>query len=155
MKIVARGYYDVVGVDQGGLSCPEDSLSVQASKDDCDINNIVKKYLRTGELPGARQAAYLDLCALPNYQEALNTVIAAEEAFMMLPADVRREFDNDPSKVVSFLDDDRNYQKAVSMGLVTPRQPSNGIPAAGQAAPGGVPASPKEPPAGGPNNTST
>jgi len=141
--VIARSYFDAVGASNVGLDCKDPSKAIQSAKEECDLNVIVKKYLRTGELPNARQSAYIDLSGLPNYQEALNTVIAAEEAFYSLPAEVRREFDNDPTKLVSFVADNKNYAKAVELGLI-PRKPLPAPPkAAGQAAPGGVPASPQ------------
>lgn len=139
---VARSYYDAVGASTVGLDCKDPSKAVQAAKEECDLNVIVKKYLRTGELPKARQGAYIDLVALPDYQVALNTVIAAEEAFYSLPADVRREFDNDPTKLVSFVGDNKNYARALELGLIPPKARAGGPASApGQGAPGGVPAS--------------
>lgn len=101
-----------------GLKCEDKSLAVQASKDECDINTIVKKYLRTGELPGIRQVVYADISGLTDLQDALNTVIKAEEGFAALPAETRRFFDNDPVKLVEFAQDPANKEKAIELGLV-------------------------------------
>lgn len=145
---VARAYFDAVGVSNVGLKCEDPSRTVQASKDECDLNVIIKKYLRTGELPEARKAAYMDLSEIPDLKGALDTVIAAEEAFMSLPASVRRYFDNDPVKLVEFSSDDKNYAKAAELGLVTPRKLPDPVPP-GQGAPA------PQPPAGGPNKPTT
>lgn len=149
-KPVARDYFDAVGNSNVGVSCPEPTRAVQSAKADCDINTIVSKYLRTGELPNARQEAYLDLIAVPSYHDALNGVILAEEAFMALPAEVRTAFDNDPAKLIAEASDVKNRAKFIKLGLISPPA---GLPppvASGQDAPGGVPASPK-PDSSGPN----
>lgn len=106
-----------------GLECTDPSLAVQASKDETDINTIVKKYLRTGELPQVKQAAYLDLSEMVSLQDALHMADAAQTAFLELPADIRRRFDNDPVKLVAFAQDDRNYAEAQKLGLIPPSQP--------------------------------
>lgn len=149
MVIVCRSFRELGSKRYADLECKDPSLAVQASKDEADLNVIVKKYLRTGELPQTRQVAYMDLSAMPNLQEALHMVADAEAAFMDIPADVRKYFDNDPVKLVAFASDDKNHAKAIELGLIPPPAPP--VSAAGQAAPGGVPASP-QPPNGGPNS---
>ena len=147
-KLIVRSYRgerESVGID-----FKDPSLAVQASKDECDLNVIIKKYLRTGELPGLRQTVYGDISKIGNLKECLDQAYAAEEAFMALPADIRRHFDNDPVKLVEFASDDSNYDKAVELGLVIPKakpvSPSQQVPSApGQGAPnavGGTPANP-------------
>lgn len=123
-KVVARAYFDVIGLDQGGLHCDDPSLAVQASKEECDINNIINKCLRTGELPEQRQGAFMALSELPDLQEAMNQVALAQEAFAALPAHVRKVFDNDPVKLVEASQDARNQQLFIDLGLAVPRQPA-------------------------------
>lgn len=147
-KIVCRSYRDVK--DKVKLTCEDPSLTVQASKDECDLNVIIRKYLRTGELPEARHAAYADLSQIGNLQDSLNSVIAAEQAFMALPAETRRYFDNDPVKLVNFAADDRNYSEAVRLGLVSSKDrvslPSQQVPSApGQGASNAVGGTPENP----------
>ena len=47
--------------------------------------------------------------------------MTAEEQFGALPANVRREFDNDPGKMLEFIQDPDNYERGVELGLFTPR----------------------------------
>lgn len=128
------------------LVCEEPSLAVQASKEECDINVIVKKYMRTGELPGVRQAIYADISHYTNLQDALHQVAAAEEGFMSLPAEVRRYFDNDPVKLIEFAQDPANNAKAIELGLAEPKPqpPRQPAPAPAPAA-GGAPVPPPPP----------
>lgn len=120
-----------------GISFEDASLTVQAPKEECDINNIISRYLRTGEPPEVRKGAYMDLSELPDFQTALEIVRVGEDAFLSLPADVRKYFDNDPSKLIAFSMDPANNAKAVELGLadkkaqsITP--PSQPIPPSGE-----------------------
>lgn len=136
MKVVARSYFDAVGSVSEGLECLSPSLAVQASKDECDINTIINKYLRTGEPPGQRTGVYMDAAQFGDLHTAMNTVIEAENMFMALPADIRKHFDNDPVKLVEFCSDPSNLTEAVRLGLAIPRQqtPSSASPVQGEKA---------------------
>ena len=107
----------------GDVSFEDKSLAVQASKEECDINNIIKRYMRTGELPGLRQAIYADISEIKDLKSSLDDAYAAQEAFMALPAEIRRRFDNDPVKLVEFSMDNKNYDEAVKLGLVIDKRP--------------------------------
>lgn len=95
-------------------------MTDQSFKDDADVNFIVKKYLKTGQITHLSQriGRYMDVSELPDLQTALTTVHNAQAAFMELPAELRKEFDNDPVKLVSFLQDPANKEKAIELGLV-------------------------------------
>jgi phage internal scaffolding protein len=47
-----------------------------------------------------------------------NTLIAAQNAFKTLPASIRKEFNNDPSQVIDFLNNPANKDKAIELGLI-------------------------------------
>lgn len=86
---------------------------------DADINQIVGKYLRTGQLPTLAKSnpQYGDFSDVPSYQESLNRVMVAEAQFMALPAAVRRECDNDPTV---FLDKVQDPDWALKHKLALP-----------------------------------
>lgn len=108
-------------------SFPKETRTKQSFQAECDINNIMAKYAKTGVLEHTRnvQGAYGDFSDVPDFQEARNRLIAAEEAFMALPAAIRKRFDNDPEQFVAFLSDDANRDEAVKLGLVQkPEEPS-------------------------------
>lgn len=97
----------------------EPSLTQQHMSAECDINNIMKRYNQTGYLnASSRMPSYGDFTSAGDYQESLNLVIQANDAFNALSADVRKQFKNDPSLFMSFMSDDANYDKAVELGLV-------------------------------------
>lgn len=108
--------------DASGLECPEPTLAQQNAKDECDINTIVRRFGLTGELPNnVRMPKYGDFTNVGTYQEAMNAVIAANESFMQLPAEVRLRFNNDAGAFVDFCSDDRNRAEAEKLGLVQPK----------------------------------
>ena len=114
---------------------------------DADINNIMKRYERTGLLDHVNQyqGDYGDYTNVPvDYHDALNFVRNSQEMFMTLPAAVRARFDNDPGAFLKFVEDPANADAMVEMGLatkVTDRQ--------GEGASGGSPEPSPETPSGG------
>lgn len=81
------------------------SKVIQSMRDEQDINNIVAKSIKTGQLPVLVGRQPIE--KLPNietYQDAMDKIVRANQAFEQLPALLRREFDNDPSKLLAALD---------------------------------------------------
>ena len=104
--------------DESGLSCPDPSRAQQNSKDEVDINMIVKRFNLTGELPaGLSVPQYADFGDVVDYHSALNMVIAADHAFLALPADIRSRFKNDAGAFVDFVSNPENRDEVVKMGL--------------------------------------
>lgn len=98
----------------------EVSRTKQAFRDQCDINKIVARFPEVsieGSMSG-RKPMFMDLTNPPDLQSAMDKVIQAEQAFMTLPAKVRKEFGNDPRALIAFLDNEDNYDEAVKLGLV-------------------------------------
>jgi len=116
----------------------EASLTDQSHVDSCDVNLIVKQYEKTGLLKnvGDGTLRYGDLTNLPTFQEAQNIVVAAKEAFAALPSKIRDRFQNDPEKLMEFIDNDENYDEAVKLGLAI--RPSPAAEPSREAAPTGA-----------------
>ncbi len=105
--------------NESGLACEEPTLAQQHFKEECDINTILQKFSITGILPEAPLSPrYGDFTDIGDYHTALNRVIAAQEEFDGLPAQIRARFDNDPAKLIEFLDDEANRPEAEKLGLV-------------------------------------
>lgn len=108
-----------------GETAKEPSLTKQAHKDECDINNIVKAFNATGvlnHLKTAEQAGvFTDLPDPFSYQDALNLTIQAQHSFSQLPSDIRARFGNDPAQFLAFTGDPANAQELINMGLATER----------------------------------
>lgn len=91
---------------------------------DADINNIVDRYHKTGVFPEQGQQLFADVSDAPSYQQAMQTVIDAEKAFMALDAKTRKRFDNDAAQMLAFLDDANNRDEAISLGMIPPPAPT-------------------------------
>lgn len=101
---------------QGGVSRTEKSHRVK-----CNINTIVNKYRKTGLCPQrGTPGFYGDFSNVPDYQTCIEQVNIAQDAFMSLPSKVRKEFDNDPAKLLKFLDNPDNRDKAIELGILPP-----------------------------------
>lgn len=100
---------------------PAEGMTKQSFQEECDINTLVKRFGITGQLPeNVRMPQYGDFSDAVDYQSALNAVLAADESFMQLPADVRARFSNDPGKFVDFCSDPKNREEAIKLGLAEP-----------------------------------
>lgn len=134
--------------DESGLRCEDPSLASQSYKEECDINFIIDRFTRTGQLPNVGQPLFADYSDIPSdFHSALNTVKAGDAAFMTLPAAVRSRFDNDPGSFLEFVANRDNYDEAVSLGLIPAKEPE--LPPAppqgrgGKKAPGKAPVEPQ------------
>ena len=84
-----------------------------------DDNNILRQFNVTGLLPEAPLSPrYGDFSGITDYHTAMNAVIAAEDGFMALPADLRARFQNDPAQLIDFLSDENNRSEAEKLGLL-------------------------------------
>jgi phage internal scaffolding protein len=105
--------------NESGLACEEPSLAQQHFKDECDINTILERFNITGMLPQAPLSPrYGDFSGVGDYHTALNRVIAAQDEFEALPAQIRARFKNDPAQLIEFLSDENNRPEAEELGLV-------------------------------------
>lgn len=124
---------DVLADPRTGELKPCPSMTKQSFVEECDINNIIKAYSRTGQLrhisAKAAMGAYQDLPDDLDYQNALGIVMAGEAAFASLPSAVRNRFGNDPEQFLAFLADPANQDEAIKMGLATDNRPAPAQPA--------------------------
>lgn len=105
--------------NESGLHCEDASLAQQHYKDECDINNILRQFNITGLLPQQTLSPrYGDFTGIGDYHTALNRVIAAQDEFEALPAQIRARFDNDPAQLIEFLQNSENRPEAEELGLV-------------------------------------
>lgn len=106
--------------DETGLYCPEESLTQQNQEADTNINNIVRRYTQTGELPvHTRPPLQEEFATVTTMQEAANLLIDAKHAFMEQPAAVRNRFNNDPAAFVEFCSNEENRDDMRKMGLMS------------------------------------
>lgn len=96
------------------------SLTKSSLKDLTDINQIVKKYARTGQWSHVsnKMPWYGDVSGISDFKSAQDKVLQAQEEFLKLPAALREEFANDPGNLIEFLRDPKNKDRAIELGLV-------------------------------------
>lgn len=108
------------------IDFPADGLTHQSFADECDINSILQSWNRTGELGHINQfsGSYLDLTDAVDFQESLNRISEAEDAFFNLDAKIRAKFHNDPVELLAFIHDKTTSKEdLISHGLITPKEP--------------------------------
>lgn len=108
--------------NESGLKCLDATRTEQHLKDETDINEIVRRFNLTGQLPtNIRMPQSGDFRNLPDFQSAMNAIVAARESFDAMPANVRARFHNDPAEFVAFCDDPDNLEEARKLGLAPPK----------------------------------
>lgn len=137
-----------VFVEQNGLNgapkawpttdCSKDKiLTVQAPKDEVDINKIMARVAKGQMIGGLENGRFMDVSEYDGLEEAIIKVQKAKEEFLSLPVEIRDRFENDPVKLIDFLSDESNRAEAEELGLVNrqePVQPASIPPAAGESA---------------------
>lgn len=98
------------------------SKTDQQWKDDVDVNHIMDRYLKNGEIPLFAKRAnvtgqYADVSNIPDLLGAYQQVEAAETALSQLPAKIRKRFQNDPQEMLSFLKDPKNLEESYELGF--------------------------------------
>ncbi len=95
------------------------SRTKQSFADECEINNIMAKFQQTGVINHAakHQATYGQADGT-TFQEAMNIVIDAQEAFSDLPSSLRSRFGNDPAAYLNFVSNEENYPEMERLGLL-------------------------------------
>lgn len=103
----------------------EKSRTKQSFAAECNINNIMKKYQKTGVLEHiARHApTYGDFTPI-DYKQAMETVAEANSMFEELPSSVRTRFSNDPAEFLAFVEEPENIDALRDMGLAKPKPPA-------------------------------
>lgn len=101
------------------------SLTQQHMKQECDVNSILERYRKTGSITHIRHTPgmYGDFTTFQDFKTNLDTVRDAFTAFEALPAHIRKRFGNDPTNLIEFISNDKNYEEAKSLGLVVTAVP--------------------------------
>lgn len=149
IKVSFRSAYIPKRVSIG--SGDEPSRTKQSFQSECDINNIMKKYEKTGLIDHVQNITgqFADCSNVLDYHAAVNFVQDAYDNFMGLPSVVRARFKNDPAQFYDFVNNPANLDEMVELGLVvrpdvSPVQqqtttPADASPKAGEAVVVGAP----------------
>lgn len=114
--------YDRRQASRAAAFVPEGrSRTIQSAKAECDINNIVRRYLTTGSLPQRNRVPLnVDFDDVVDFRSALDFVNAAQRSFDSLPSDVRKRFNNDAAAFCDFAEDAENLPQLRRWGLAPP-----------------------------------
>lgn len=104
------------------FTCEGASMTSQAHKDETDINLILSQYKRTGILThiSKHSANYMDLPSNYDYQDSMNTILQAQDAFATLPSKVREHFANDPERFLRAFGDPEQIPYLRDLGILKP-----------------------------------
>uniref|UniRef100_A0AAU8B649 Internal scaffolding protein n=2 Tax=unclassified Microvirus TaxID=338099 RepID=A0AAU8B649_9VIRU len=117
--------------------CPDPSLTDQTARDEANINRLVDRYNNTGTFydPFSRKVStprmpfFADMTQIPTDPlELQNYMAKAQEAFMTLPPNLRRAFDNNPMALVAGLSDPAVRAKLVQIGVLDAERVSGANP---------------------------
>jgi len=122
----------------------------QEFKDECDINTLMARYIRTNEMPHVNILApqYFDAAGV-DFHTHMNAVAEAKSLFAQLPSSVRNRFRNDPGHFIDFCSDPGNRKEMAEMGLLSPSATREALRPSPPSAPpaSAPPAPPAAPPA--------
>lgn len=112
-------------------SCGDELITKQEFAEECDINEILNIYKKTGVITHIMQQepVYGDLPDDTDFQSSLAVIHSASTAFDSLPSVVRRYFNNDPSELLIALSDPAMRPQLEELGILrgplTPQPPGN------------------------------
>lgn len=106
---------------RSSIAFPSVGKTKQAFREECDINNIMKKFQATGvaDFVNKRSPQYGD-CTGVDFQAAMDTIISANEMFDELPSSIRKHFNNDPAQLLDAVNDPARRSECVALGLIQP-----------------------------------
>lgn len=109
-----------------------ESMTQQHFAEEVDINNIVAKYNRSGIITHVRaaQEKFGPLPELSEYAVHLDKVAKAQQAFEMLPAELRNHFNNSIPGFFKYISEEKNFDQCVEWGIYEPKEPKVGTPTA-------------------------
>lgn len=106
-------------IARGATVNREPSKTRQSDKDSCDVNLIMKRYEKTGELPAfANSAFFADVSELGDFRAVQEKILLAKQVFDQLPADVRLSFKNDVAEFMDWASAAENRDGLVELGLI-------------------------------------
>lgn len=101
------------------------SRTKQSFRDECDVNQIMKRFKNSmgvdylSRFNGYVDGQFGDFTGVVDYRSAIDQIRQARGVFDALPAKVRARFQNDPAAFLDFVQDPKNGDELVSLGLAT------------------------------------
>lgn len=94
----------------------------QHHKKECDVNEIIKKYDRTGVITHVSkiEGRFGDMTGM-DFQAMQNKVAKANSMFEQLPYDIKKRFNQSPAELLTFMESADNRAEAIKLGLIDPQ----------------------------------
>lgn len=102
----------------------EPSMTQQTDKDETNINVIVGRFLKTGQLPTIQASAIQgDFTNALDFRQANEQLRKATESFEALPAHIQKRFAYDPAEFIDFTSKEENLPELRKLGLANEPAP--------------------------------
>jgi len=99
------------------------TITKQSFKDDCDINKIMDRFVKTGVLDHVREhGPEYGFASSDDFKASMEIIAKAQTMFEELPSKIRTKFENDPAKFLDFVQDEKNTKEMEEMGLANKNQ---------------------------------
>lgn len=94
-------------------------------QNDQNVNHIMAKYRKTGDasLLLKVKTEYGTFENFEGLSKHVSKLARAEEAFAALPQSIQKQFNWQPGEMLEFIDDPKNKEAAIKMGLFTAPKP--------------------------------
>ncbi len=100
------------------------SKTKQSFAKECDINEIMAKYQKTGAIAHVNQhGAEYGFATSHDFSSAMRLITQAQDMFAGLPSSIRNRFANDPAQFLDFVQDADNAKEMQTLGLL-PEDPT-------------------------------
>jgi hypothetical protein len=107
-KVKPRMLYEDV-IERRPVVFTDDGYTIQEQKDDCDINNIIEKFARTGLINHVnKHEPQFGEFANFDFQQQQTLIAKATQIFMQLPPKIRQQFNNSPANYIEFVKKQEN-----------------------------------------------
>ena len=115
---VIRNYY-TSDISHPGTPMAKKGRTQQSFEKECNINNIVARFMKTGQLP-MLNSADLNYGFAPSgdFKSAMDIVTGSLDKFADLPSEVRADFDNNPGRFLDFVESPEAHDYFAEHGLL-------------------------------------
>lgn len=124
MSFLRAQFRKKVSIDFDRTKKKSQSKTQQQFRKDADLNSIMAKYQKTGQITylNPRKPQFGDFASFGDFQTNMTLVARARQEFEALPSRIRERFQNDPAKLLAFLNNNANYDEAVKLGILEPKK---------------------------------
>lgn len=123
MKPLKRKFHTRYDPPQSpGIEFKEPTMTQQHFRDECDINKIVERAIRTGDttvFTSAQRAEFYDASVITDYVDAMALIDDVNDDFNSLPSTIRSMFGNNVKQYVEWMSNPANWNKARELGLLS------------------------------------